>query len=313
MNKPVHLRHDASEDSEDPKSLSPGSSENGSVDEESGDSATTDSSGLASGGEDEEGSDAETEGSEVESSDGNRAAKSTLKSLSFGALAEAQAQFPPKSRKRKLPNDFGQGTQASRKDSPPQQADKREQLRPKQTRQSKHAPTILSSKHQVSRRRDVFEPSPSIKSRDPRFDASIQASNHDPSAVEKANKNYSFLTTYQAAEILELKAQIKKTKDPEAVADLKHRVMAFENKVRSAEAKQRERDIEKQHQEKEKELIRTGQKSKPYYLKPGEIKKLAEKERLEGMGAKARAKALQKKQKREKSKEARHMPRVRRE
>ncbi|KAI9870177.1 MAG: rRNA biogenesis protein rrp36, partial [Watsoniomyces obsoletus] len=116
-----------------------------------------------------------------------------------------------------------------------------------------------------------------------------------------------------AEEILDLKAQIKKAKDPDLVAELKHRVMAFENRIRAVEARQRTRDIETQHKQKEKELIRTGQKAKPYYLKPSEIKKLAETERLESMGKKARDKSMKRKQKREKSKESSQMPRVRRE
>ncbi len=262
---------------------------------------------------DEAGVDNATPGSVGSSSDSEAAEGPALKGLSFGALAEAQKQFQPSSRKRKLPNDFGEGDQIPKLGPPPPEVEKKEQTRPRPTRQSKHAPTILSSKHQVSRRRDVFEPSLATKSRDPRFDPTVQASNPDQNTVEKANKNYSFLTSYQAAEILELKAQIKKSKSPEVVAELKQRVMAFENRIRSVEAKQRARDIEKQHKQKEKDMIRTGQKTKPYYLKPGEIKKLAENERLEGMGKKARDKALDRKRKREKSKESRHMPRVRRE
>ena len=229
--------------------------------------------------------------------------------LSFGALAEAQAQAKRHSRKRKLPEEFENQPEPNVEHAPlPEQ-----RARERPSRQSKHAPAVSSSKHQVSRKREVFESSATSKSRDPRFDATIQASTHDQNAVDNANKNYSFLTTYQAAEILDLKSQIKKTKNPDAAADLKAQVMAMENKIRSVEAKQRQRDVISQHKQKENDMIRTGQKSKPYYLKPGEIKKLAENERLEGMGKKARDKALERKRKREKTKEARHMPRVRRE
>jgi ribosomal RNA-processing protein 36 len=231
------------------------------------------------------------------------------KHMSFGALKQAQSELDSQSRKRKLQQDFD----APRKDSTETPSEESISKKPKESRRSKHAPTILSSKQQVSRKRDVFEPSPGIKSRDPRFDPIVQASNHDRNSVDKANKDYSFLSSYQAAEILDLKSQIKKAKDPNTVAELKKRVMAAENRVRAMEAKLRERDIAKKHKQKEKEAIRTGEKSKPFFLKPGEVKKLAQRERLDSMGAKARDKALQRKRKREKSKESRNMPRARRE
>jgi len=189
---------------------------------------------------------------------------------------------------------------------------KKPQLRPPK-RTSKHAPVVESTRHAVSRKRTIFEPSPALKARDPRFDPTVLSSNPDRNAAEKANKNYSFLSSYQAAEILDLKSQIKKAKDPDVVAHLKRQVMSIEAKLRSAEARQREKDIMKKHKEKEKEAIKTGHKSKPYYLKTSEVKKLANAERLEGMGKRARDKALARKRKREKSKEARNMPLVRRD
>ena len=313
MHRPVRLRRETSVEINDFQPPSPDPADKASLGEEASDRTKTDSDSLSEADKDEADSDDNTHVSDGESSDESPAEDSALKGLSFGALAEAQKQFQPKSRKRKLPDDFEGDDLVSTIAPPLQRTEEREQPRPKPARTSKHAPTVLSSKHQVSRKRDVFDPSPAIKSRDPRFDPTVQASNYDQNAVVKANKNYSFLTSYQAAEILELKSQIKKAKDPGIVADLKQRVMAFENRIRSVESKQRLRDIGQQHKQKEKEMIRTGQKSKPYYLKPGEVKKLAENERLEGMGKKARDKALDRKRKREKSKESRHMPRVRRE
>jgi ribosomal RNA-processing protein 36 len=308
MQRPVQLRHDLS-DEDDFQSHSRTSESEVSSSEASRDLASSDESlddhGRSDLPDDEN-------GYSTEDLDGKKAEGSSLKNISFGVLAEAQERFRPKSRKRKLPVDFGENEKQGNGELP-QIVKQKEQPRSKPARPSKHAPTVLSSKQQVSRRRDVFEPSSAARSRDPRFDPTVQASNHDRNAVEKANKNYSFLTAYQAAEIHELKAQIKKTKDPGAAADLKRRVMAIENKVRSVEATQRERQVMKQHKQKEKEMIRTGQKSNPYYLKPSEVKKLADNERLENMGKKARDKAIQRKQKREKSKEARLMPRVRRE
>jgi len=186
-------------------------------------------------------------------------------------------------------------------------------INPAPGRSSKHAPAIQSSRHAVSRRRDIFEPSASRKSRDPRFDPAITARNTDASALEKANKNYSFLVDYQASEILDLKAQIKKSKDPDVVAALKRQVMSLDSKIRASEAQQRERAIVRRHKQKEKEAIKAGRKSKPYFLKRSDIKKEALAEKFENMGKKARDKAMERRRKRVKAKESRGMPRFRRE
>lgn len=180
-------------------------------------------------------------------------------------------------------------------------------------RTSKHAPAVQSSRHAVSRRRDIFEPAGSLKSRDPRFDPTVTASNADAAAVATANKNYSFLTSYQASEILGLKAQIQKSKDPDAIAGLKRQVMSLESKLRAAETQQRARDIVTRHKQNEKEAILSGHKSKPYFLKQSEIKREALAEKFEAMGKKARDKALERKRKRVKGKESKEMPRFRRE
>lgn len=97
------------------------------------------------------------------------------------------------------------------------------------------------------------------------------------------------------------------------VAQLKRKVMSIESKVKSAQARQRENEIMQQHKRKEKEAIKSGQKSNPYYLREGEVKKMAEQERVGGMSKKARDKAAARKEKREKTKDSRDMPRARRE
>ncbi len=165
----------------------------------------------------------------------------------------------------------------------------------------------------MTRKRVIFEPSPAVKFRDPRFDPTVMSTTLDKTASERANKNYSFLSTYQATEILELKSRIKKARDPEVVADLKRQVMSLESKVRSAEARQRENEIRKKHKQHEKEALRQGQKSKPYFLKDADIKKRATEERLQSLGKRARDKAEKRRGKREKGKDARDMPRTRRE
>lgn len=240
-----------------------------------------------------------------------------MQDISFGALAKAQETFKPERRKRKLADTLEEAAPEQTKQNEEDKFDTRKRAKepridaPKRT--SKHAPAIESARKPVSRKRTIFEPSPALKFRDPRFDPTVMSANRNPNAVEKANKNYSFLTTYQATEILELKAQIKKAKDPEMIADLKRQVMSMESKIRNAEARQRETEIRRKHKQKEKEALRTGQKSKPYFLKEADVRKLAKEEKLQSMGKRARDKAEKRRQKREKGKDAKDMPRVRRE
>ena len=243
-----------------------------------------------------------------------------LKDISFGALAKAQEAFIPNSRKRKF-----QGSSAAPEDDSMTQAQsnrpqhgeipliKSKKVHTTPVRTSKHAPAVQSSRHAVSRRRDIFEPPASLKSRDPRFDPTVTASNTDALAAEKANRNYSFLSSYQASEILDLKTKIKKSKDPDLIATMKRQVMSLDSKMRAAEAQQRERDIVRRHKQKEKEAIKSGQKSKPYFLKQSDIKREALAERFESMGKKARDKAMERKRKRIKGKESKVMPKARRE
>lgn len=216
-------------------------------------------------------------------------------------LAETLQESAPKSGEPTAEDTFDTGKRAkeARIDAP--------------KRSSKHAPTIESARKPVSRKRTIFEPPAAQKFRDPRFDPTVMSANRDRNATYKANKDYSFLTQYQAAEILDLKSQIKKAKDPHVIADLKRQVMSMEAKVRNAEARQKEEEIKKRHKEEEKEALRTGQKSRPYYLKEADVRKKVKEERLQSMSKGARDKAEKRRMKREKGKEARDMPRVRRE
>ena len=88
--------------------------------------------------------------------------------------------------------------------------------------------------------------------------------------------------------------------------------MAYENRLRASASKQRERDVLQTHKKAEKEKIRTGQKTKPYYLKRGEVRKKVEEIRVEGMSGKAKEKMERNRAKRVKTRESRVMPRERR-
>ncbi|KAK5061455.1 hypothetical protein LTR84_007998 [Exophiala bonariae] len=302
LDRPVQLHKDISDEEDEVDDLDESAPEDDTPEDE------------ASGSEDSD-SDGQSEGSSAADSVVNE--EPSLNEISFGALVKAQESFHPNPRKRKLADTHqpeSSGNHANQQDDF-FDTRKRSKEAPVQAtkRSSKHAPAVESARKPVSRKRAVFDASAALKFRDPRFDPTVMSANRDRNAVDRANKNYSFLSAYQASEILELKSQIKKSKDPEAVAKLKRQVMSMEANARNAEIRQKENEIRSKHKQQEKAALSAGQKSKPYYLKDAEVKKLINEERLQSMGKQAREKAEKRKIKREKGKDARDMPRARRD
>lgn len=201
-----------------------------------------------------------------------------------------------------------------------------------QHRISKHAPQTISSRHAVSRKRTIIEPSAALKSRDPRFDpvGLHPGASHHSLETQRANENYSFLTSYRRSELQELQTRLKAAlanpgpgrqkpskgsapaADPETIATLKREINSLTAKLRSSETKSREREILRAHRRKEKEAIREGRKTRPFHLKKAEVRKEIERERTEGMGKRAREKRDLRRQKRDKGREGRGLPRFRR-
>ncbi|KIV91045.1 hypothetical protein PV10_05630 [Exophiala mesophila] len=236
----------------------------------------------------------------------------SLNDISFGALAKAQESLQLNPRKRKIAHitsDSHPPDSAERFDT--RERSKEARLEPPK-RTSKHAPTTESARKPVTRRRNIFDPSPSLKFRDPRFDPTVMAANSHRDATQHADRNYSFLSDYQASEILDLKAQIKKAKDPKLVADLKRKVMSMEAKLKNVETRQKENEIRLKHKREQREALRSGQTSRPYYLKDSDIKKKIKEDTWNSMGKQARDKAEKRRQKREKGKDSKDMPRFRR-
>ena len=218
-----------------------------------------------------------------------------VKDISFGALAEAQAQLKSNSRKRKLSDRHDDEDDKNNTNGYPQRGrdDAGRRWEQPESRSSKHAPTIMSTRNPVSRKRAVFSPPPALKSRDPRFEAAIIADGRSgtTSSSQVADKNYAFLSEYQATEILNLKSQIKKTKDSGQQAELKRQVMSIEAKLRNAATRKRESEILREHKQKEKQAISEGKKARPFYLKPSDVKSQIQQERQSAMGKGARDKS----------------------
>lgn len=161
----------------------------------------------------------------------------------------------------------------------------------------------------------MIEPPPVPKARDPRFDPTV-LSNHGSGGAgtrsNASNKAYAFLDEYRASELQELKNKLGKTKDGETKEELKRAVRSQADRMRSIENKKREGEIMLAHKRKEKELLREGKKSQPYYLKKSELKEQVLRRKYEEMGSKDRAKALERRRKKVASKERRDMPMERR-
>lgn len=279
-------------------------------------SASEDHSQVSSG-RDEIDTDLDSQTSDVEESD---KAAEDLKDISFGVLVEAQSKYQADTRKRKTASHRNEENgpvpdeqNYARKMQKTKHEDSEGSSRVRESRSSKHAPAMMSSKTPVSRRRTIFSPPPAEKFRDPRFDAAVVADSRrgNTSSTARAAKNYSFLNDYQAIEVLDLKAQMKKMSDEEQRAELKRQIMSIEAKLRNAEVRQREEQILAEHKRVERQAIREGKKARPYYLKPSDVKKRIEQERRDKMGKRARDKSDKRKQMREKTKEARDMPRRR--
>lgn len=254
---------------------------------------------------------------EEEEEDGEKDLQSTLNNISFGALAKAQASLGKRKRsdstsKPSTANSTVDDIRARLREAREQKL--KESLKsngkeaPKPTRTSKHAPTIQSSKHAVSRRRTVVELPAATKARDPRFDPTVLSHSGARSNPKAANNAYSFLNDYRAAEIKEMKQQLAKTKNSVQKEDLKRKIRSATDRLRAIEDRKREEEVVAEHKKREKELIREGKKSKPYFLKKSDIKREVLKKKYEAMGSRERAKALERKRKKIAGKERKEMP-----
>lgn len=234
-----------------------------------------------------------------------------LSSISFGALARAQAslQSHPSSKKRKRPSSssplphLALTTNDHTAEALERRAGKSDtRLHP---RPSKHAPAELSSKKAVSRTRSVV-PHPTRSPRDPRFESLL-----GPLNEQKIKSNYAFLEGYRDSEIRDLKRQIKTPKLPEEKKDaLKKEVLRMESRRKAQERKDAEQEVVRRHRREEKAKVEGGKT--PFYLKRGEIRREALVERYKGMKGKEVDRLVERRRRKKAGREKRNMPRVRR-
>jgi rRNA biogenesis protein RRP36 len=162
------------------------------------------------------------QGSHSDNSDKNQ--DLDIGSVSFGALAKAQSTV---NRRREIPHRRlgeikGPGywhDSRGRTEEGLIRKDRKDIL----GRASKHAPTELSSKKAVSRKRDAVMV-PKRESRDPRFDPLA-----GPLDDRMVRKNYAFLEGYRESEMKSIGNEIKRTKDESVKEMLKKELLSMVN------------------------------------------------------------------------------------
>lgn len=238
--------------------------------------------------------------------------------ISFGALAKAQALMPNRRKNaRKDKEENSDNSDVSEEDTrgmgafDDKPSDRKHAL---QKRSSKHAPTEVTAKRAVTRKREVVSV-PKVVARDPRFGpvGTTSYSRHPNPAMEEeaTRRNYAFLDKYRDDELAELKKQVKKTRDPAAKEALQRDIISRQSRKQMMERREAERAVVDEHKRQEKELVKQGKQ--PFYLKKSEQKKRAIMNRFAGMKKGEADRAIERKRKKLASKERREMPMERRE
>ena len=170
-------------------------------------------------------------------------------------------------------------------------------------RTPKHAPTELSSRKAVSRRREVV-PTQKRDHRDPRFEPYGGATDES-----KTHRNYSFLDTYRNSEISELKTTIRKTKNGEGKEKLKRALRKMESRKEAHKTKEQQQKVLREHRKEEKEKIEQGKR--PFFLKKADQRKMLLMERFESMKGKQVDKVIVGRRKKKAAREKKGMPGMR--
>ncbi|KAK0739664.1 hypothetical protein B0T21DRAFT_284761 [Apiosordaria backusii] len=273
---------------------------------------------MESGSDDEDNS---QEGSDLEDDDEEESDNDTTQpahQLSFGALAKAQAALGDKlsKRKRRTSSAASEADTALARDNDNKFSLDKNHKKPleKPSRTSKHAPVEISSKRQVSRRRDFLLDPTTAKPhhRDPRFFAPSTSTSSASSKIDeiKARKAYAFLDEYRESEMQELRVAIKKTKNQEEKEKLQKALLSMESKKKAQERKDKAQKVLDEHKRQEKELVRQGKN--PFYLKRSEQKKRVLVEQFKGLRKGQVDRAIERRRKKVAGKEKKLLPFARR-
>lgn len=163
------------------------------------------------------------------------------------------------------------------------------------TRESKSAPTIMSTRRPVSRMRHVVDPIPRTKSRDPRFDSlSAGPVNHD-----LHTKSYGFLSELYQNEIKQLREKHGKLKRAEMhhagprarsqqALGIRHERNHVEQSLRRAESlqnerirRERERSVKSDFKKENQRRVDAG--LRPYFPKKAQFHEAVLRKQFESM------------------------------
>jgi ribosomal RNA-processing protein 36 len=180
----------------------------------------------------------------------------------------------------------------------------------------------MSSKRQVSRRREVVTPAAggsgsgrkaAQQPRDPRFDPLVtgQAA-RTPADEDRARRAYAFLDEYRDDEIRRVRGAVRKARTPAEREELQRALMSMESRKKARDRRDKERAVVDEHRRREKELVREGKKARPFYLKKSEQKKRLLVDQFTGLSERQRDKAIEKKRKKIAGKEKKNLPMERR-
>ncbi|KAJ3012420.1 rRNA biogenesis protein rrp36 [Thoreauomyces humboldtii] len=171
-------------------------------------------------------------------------------------------------------------------------------------RKDKNMPVEVTSKRAVTRKRDVVE-LPKNKTRDPRFDPLAGKLNEGLFAT-----SYGFLRDYEASEMEMLRKQIVTEKDEEVKEVLKQTLTSMSSRAQARKLKDKRTQLVKEWKQKEKALVAEGKK--PWQLKQSDIKKMELVDRYKSMKGKDIDKLLEKRRKKNATKERKFLPYKRR-
>lgn len=200
-----------------------------------------------------------------------------LSTVSFGALAHAQATLAPAGRRAARAAAASDATASARSAARAARAGApgaKPQPAPAPRRSSKHAPREQSSKKPVPRLREVLADE-RRKPRDPRFDPLITGGEGGGGGA------YAFLDEYRDREMAELRAQLRKTRDAAARDRLGRQLASMESRREAARRRLDKEALLRDHRRREKELVARGKK--PFYLKKSEQRERLLTKRYEAM------------------------------
>ncbi|KAL4399317.1 rRNA biogenesis protein Rrp36 [Malassezia pachydermatis] len=186
-----------------------------------------------------------------------------------------------------------------------------------ETRETKNAPAVMSSRRPVSRRRNVVEPIQRAKARDPRFD-SLSAG---PVNLDLHAKSYKFLPDMYHNEIKSLRDTYGKLKRMEAhhagpraksaqALQIRSEREKVELALRRAESqnnervrRERERSVKSEFKKENQRRVDAG--LKPYFPKRSEIQEAVLRKKFEGLaGSEGKSAALRKAMDRKRKKDS---------